>query len=530
MKTLKAILLLFIIGNISVSTLSFAQISPGDLAQVHAHLEGLSNCTQCHTLGDKVTDEKCLDCHKEIKSLIDNNRGYHVSSEVKAKNCFECHNDHHGRNFQIIRFDADNFDHKLSGYKLEGTHAKKDCKDCHKPQFISNQKLKEKASTYLGLETTCLSCHEDYHQGTLDNNCMDCHNLEKYKPAPKFDHQKSKFILKGKHKNTECIKCHKIGERDGKKYQEFKGIEFANCTNCHEDVHKNKFGQNCTKCHSEQSFQVIKNLDVFDHDRTAFPLEGKHIAVDCKKCHKSAYTDPLPHQQCLDCHTDFHEGQFIKKGINTDCKVCHSVDGFKGSSFTIDNHAELRFKLEGAHLATPCFDCHLKNDKWVFRELGINCVECHEDIHLNFIDKKYYPESDCKKCHEVSRWPQVSFEHSTTDFKLEGKHAEQSCRSCHFPEKEGKILQQFSRLSSECIQCHDDAHYSQFEANGKIDCLRCHSFADWKAEKFDHNKARFTLDGKHKDVACNKCHVEVSDENKVYRKYKMERFKCEDCH
>jgi len=530
MRTLKTIIFLVVLGNIIIRSNCTAQISPGDLAEVHKHLEGLSNCTQCHTLGDKVTNEKCLDCHKEIKALIDQNRGYHVSSEVKAKNCFECHNDHHGRNFQIIRFDADNFNHDLSGYKLEGAHSKKDCKDCHKPDFITDSKLKDKKTTYLGLETSCLTCHQDYHQKTLPANCMDCHNMEKFKPAPKFDHQNAKFKLRGKHKNLDCIKCHKIGEKNREKYQEFKGLEFASCTNCHEDIHKNKFGQNCTKCHSEESFHVIKDLDAFDHDRTAFPLEGKHIALECKKCHKSNYTDPLPHQKCLDCHKDYHEGQFIKNEIITDCKVCHSVDGFKGSTFSIDNHAELRFKLEGAHMATPCFDCHLKNDKWVFRELGINCVECHEDIHNNYIDKKYYPESDCRKCHEVSRWQQISFEHSITDFKLEGKHAEQSCRSCHFPEKEDNAVQQFKQLNSECIQCHKDIHYQQFENAGKTDCLKCHAFTDWKAEKFDHNSARFKLDGKHKDVACKKCHVEVSEDNKVYTKYKMESFKCEDCH
>src|SRR5512139_2822916 len=89
----------------------FAQISPGDLAQPHSALEGMSNCTQCHTLGAKVSNEKCLTCHTEIKERVDANKGYHSSSEVKAKSCVACHNDHHGRTFEIIRFDKQNFDH-----------------------------------------------------------------------------------------------------------------------------------------------------------------------------------------------------------------------------------------------------------------------------------------------------------------------------------------------------------------------------------------------------------------------------------
>ncbi|MCC6726954.1 MAG: hypothetical protein IT258_20805, partial [Saprospiraceae bacterium] len=45
----------------------------------------MSNCTQCHDLGDKVSNNKCLACHKEIKSLVDKKRGYHASKDVKAQ-------------------------------------------------------------------------------------------------------------------------------------------------------------------------------------------------------------------------------------------------------------------------------------------------------------------------------------------------------------------------------------------------------------------------------------------------------------
>jgi hypothetical protein len=45
----------------------------------------MSHCTQCHEVGKKVSSAKCLECHKEIKELIDLNRGYHSSAEVKSK-------------------------------------------------------------------------------------------------------------------------------------------------------------------------------------------------------------------------------------------------------------------------------------------------------------------------------------------------------------------------------------------------------------------------------------------------------------
>jgi uncharacterized paraquat-inducible protein A len=59
---------------LSVLDLS-AQISPGDLSIPHTHLEGISNCTQCHVLGNKISNDKCLDCHKEIQERISFQKG-----------------------------------------------------------------------------------------------------------------------------------------------------------------------------------------------------------------------------------------------------------------------------------------------------------------------------------------------------------------------------------------------------------------------------------------------------------------------
>ena len=108
-----------------------AQISPGDLSNPHSNLEGLSNCTRCHVLGNKVSSEKCLVCHTEIKDRLTQQQGYHASADVKGKECFACHSDHHGKNFQLIRLDIAKFDHNLTGYALSLPHARKQCSDCH---------------------------------------------------------------------------------------------------------------------------------------------------------------------------------------------------------------------------------------------------------------------------------------------------------------------------------------------------------------------------------------------------------------
>src|SRR5512138_1371074 len=324
-----------------------AQISPGPLASVHSSLEGLSNCTKCHTLGSKVTNDKCLACHTELKSRIDLAKGYHVSAEVRGKQCVTCHSDHHGLNFQIVRFDKSKFNHTLTGFQLLGAHAGKECNACHKPEFITSNTIRSKKFTYLGLNTTCVPCHADYHQQTLSPACTDCHTNEAFKPAARFNHATARFQLNGSHQAVPCQKCHPVTTKNGKQFQQFAGIPFKTCTSCHTDPHQNKFGQDCRQCHNELSFHTIKGISSFDHSKTAFRLEDKHLTVPCAGCHKTNLTDPLKHDRCTDCHADYHNNQFTQQGAVQNCTDCHSTKGYNQTSYTIDRHNLSAFPLKG---------------------------------------------------------------------------------------------------------------------------------------------------------------------------------------
>ncbi len=509
----------------------FAQLSPGDLSKAHSHLEGLSNCTQCHILGEKVSNDKCLACHTELKIRIEQQKGYHASTEIAGKECIVCHSDHHGRNFQMIRFDTQQFDHRLTGYELMGAHLKQDCKNCHKTDFITDKEIAKKEYTYLGLDQKCLSCHDDYHQNTMSISCTNCHGFDAFKPALKFDHNDARFKLSGKHKEVECVKCHQLETRNGTTFQVFKGIEFASCNNCHQDIHNNKFGQDCAKCHTEKSFHMIKGLSNFDHNTTAFKLEGQHLYLECSACHKTKYTDPIRHKRCADCHDDYHNNQFVKNESKPDCINCHNNRSFKESNFSIEDHNKSKFQLQGAHLATPCFACHKKEEKWSFRNIGEKCIDCHQDIHQPYMSSKYYPDALCENCHDVNTWNEITtFNHSQTKFKLDGGHLKPGCRACHFKTINNETVQQFAGLSTDCEQCHSDIHAKQFDNNGFTDCTKCHETMNWHASKFDHNAAQFKLDGKHKDVECYKCHKPVNSEQTTYIQYKFKDFKCETCH
>lgn len=582
------------------------QLSPGELTRSHADLEGIRNCTKCHVLGDKVSNDKCLECHKDLRSRIQSRKGYHASREVKGKECASCHSEHHGRSFEMVRFDQKTFDHKLTGYELTGSHKKIDCRDCHKPDLISNREIRTRKNTFLGLSQDCAACHEDTHQRTLGTDCASCHTTEAFAPATKFDHNKADFPLIGKHRQVDCKDCHKEETREGKKFQRFADVAFSECSSCHSDPHQNKllqrceechteqgfadfrgkgrfnhsrtsfplkgkhqqidcaachtfdatprtiftdrtgilttdcnqchedkhegrFGSNCANCHQEESFASVKNLDQFDHSVTEFALVGKHQQVDCRDCHTESLLEPLPHNTCASCHTDYHEGQFIREGPVRDCADCHTVQGFEGSLYTFEDHAKTAFPLDGAHLATPCFACHLKKEKWVFRDLGGQCVNCHDDIHNGHIPTKYYPENRCDQCHLTSRWQDSRFDHDQTPFQLLGMHLQQDCRACHIPEA-GFPYGKFVGLDASCVNCHDNVHGPQFDEDGITDCRRCHGFEGWTANFFNHDQTDFPLEGRHAEISCDECHKESIQNGLPFVLYKIEQFACIDCH
>lgn len=512
-----------------------AQLSPGDLTNAHAEFEGISNCTQCHELGNKVTNAKCLDCHQEIDALMINKEGFHSSDEVVGKDCAKCHSEHHGREFDMVRFDEEAFDHNLTGYELEGQHKVIDCRDCHMPEYIEDPEIQQLENTFLGLSQECIACHDDYHQETLGTDCRSCHDIETFRPAALFDHNDTDYPLEGQHVEVECIKCHEITTRNELEFQVFADVPFNDCIQCHDDahegnlagtcaqchsvegfsifagktgfdhhstgfplngehqktdcyachtqtsdpllvfqdqlgigvndckqchddVHEGKFGDDCAKCHQETSFLDMRTMDFFDHDLTDYPLEGMHVEVDCKECHTTDhYSDPMAFGACMDCHEDFHEGQFTENGIQTDCKECHSLEeGFAFSLFTVEWHQEADFPLEGAHIATPCFTCHLDEEEvWDFRDIGTSCIDCHDNVHGN--DFVVDGVTDCERCHTVDNWEPTLFDHDLTAFPLEGEHQTVECNECHKPEPKDPVtgrIRSFKLERFECIDCH----------------------------------------------------------------------------
>ena len=319
-----------------------AQISPGPLATAHASLEGPAQCTQCHGSRREPMGTQCLACHKDMSWLTERSRGFHGTAEVKGTPCASCHPDHAGTDFNMVKWpdgSAAKFDHRRAGWALRQKHAEAECRDCHVAKYEVSPAAKLSARKtgqgYTGLETTCTSCHEDVHRSALGTTCTTCHDAASWTVTPGFNHDTTAYELTGKHEPVKCDKCHldpRLSPKsDGKGHlvPVYKPVSFGTCADCHTDPHAGKLGPKCADCHTTAGFKVI-DKNRFDHDRTKYPLAGKHATVACAACHKDFSTPALKSPAfatCASCHRDAHNGTATVAGKPADCAACHTVSG-----------------------------------------------------------------------------------------------------------------------------------------------------------------------------------------------------------
>ena len=563
---------LLIVVAAAFSTPAVAQVSPGPLSKAHKSLDGVTQCTTCHKFGGAVT-LKCVDCHTEIGTRIAARRGYHARIVQKpgSQDCARCHSEHNGLNFPVLKFDPRTFDHNQTGYKLEGKHAGIACAKCHAPSHIAASeraqiKMQDITRTFLGLSANCVPCHEDFHKGQLGQNCLQCHNVIDWKKATEFDHSKTRYPLTGAHVQVKCEKCHTPGPDGAARY---KGLPFDRCNACHADPHKGEFKGACQSCHNTATWKKINTASMgqqFDHSKTKYPLVGKHLEVACESCHKGGdFKKALVFAKCTDCHTpDPHSGQFAQRPGGGECSSCHTLDGWKPTTFLVKDHATSKYALEGKHAEVKCEKCHIPAGKaTVYKIKFAQCLDCHVDEHAGqFAAGPNF--NKCERCHDLNGYKPATFplaKHKETRFPLTGGHMATPCEDCH---KESETLAAnfiaanpatanqlgykpvakptmlFRWEPLVCTSCHEDVHNGQFKermdkagADGKpLGCVACHNTKTWKdLSKFDHSKTKFPLLGSHRAVECGECHKPSNLETKlIHVDFRAAPTKCEDCH
>ncbi len=421
------------------------------------------------------------------------------------------------------------------------------CLSCHKEIALSldNRRGYHHRSVAVG-KKPCFGCHSE-HAGVEFDLVHWPHGIKG------FRHAESGYELEGKHRTLDCRSCHKpeFIKEDLKKYQAeidlektFLGLH-KDCRSCHADEHRGQLQPDCLACHVQDAWVPARG---FDHQRSKFPLAGKHREVVCARCHpavnEASAADPkdrsfvkyagVASASCASCHKDIHAGRFGKR-----CETCHRTTGWAELDLKGFDHERTRFALTGKHRELACAKCHPALDpaaasgskKRPFLSYAgtalPSCSSCHKDIHAG----KY--GAGCETCHRTSGWKQIvsaNFDHNQTAFPLKGRHAGVGCEKCH-----GQDLLKKKPASSKCLDCHADTHRGQFakqESGG--DCAKCHTVDGFVPALFtvaDHGRTRFPLADAHAAQPCIACHTqETGDGGELYRRYVFDDLRCAGCH
>lgn len=465
-----------LVGAVQVHAASQALerlLMPGPVSAAHAKYE--TDCAQCHDFANRPGQAQlCATCHEPVRDDIRAGKGLHGRLPNAAMlQCRGCHTEHKGRDTDIVKFVALEFDHSKTDFELADAHATVPCASCH-----------QAGKPYREAAGQCSGCHlkDEPHEGRLGKDCASCHDSVAWSRA-RYDHGKTTFPLENKHAEVPCAACH-FGNR-------YDGTPQA-CASCHspDDVHRGARGTDCASCHTTKEWQTAR----FNHEKeTGFALRGAHADTACASCHKTGrYEDKVP-KDCHGCHLaeDTHAGRLGEK-----CGDCHTNDAFKPAKF--DHDKDTKYLLEGEHKQVSCHACHTA--PVAQQSLQSNCSSCHaaNDVHAAKLG------TQCESCHAPAGWRfDVRFDHDLSDFQLLGQHAAVPCEQCH-------LTQSFKDTASGCNDCHakTDVHKGSL---GK-ECASCHSPNGWGIWEFDHGKQTgFGLTGAHGKLTCAGCHRQPPD-------------------
>ena len=337
--------------------------------------------------------------------------------------------------------------------------------------------------------------------GAISIPCENCHTSSGWKPirnVPEFNHDHTRYPLRGMHQKVQCTLCHT-------------NLVFTNvstrCADCHADIHRSQFGSDCERCHTVKGWDI--RTDRVRQHTNRFPLFGAHATLECADCHKGEAVGQFTGLQttCLSCHNaDFQKAvNPDHKALNfpTTCETCHSADTWFDAKF--DHFKFTGFALTGTHATLECTACHIGGR---FQGTPADCYGCHaKDFNATTNPPHVQAgiSQQCQTCHTTAAWIPATFDHSKTVFPLTGAHVGVACNLCH-------LNGQFANTPTDCYGCHAKDYNGTTNPNHaqsgiSQQCQGCHNTSAWIPATFDHSKTVFPLTGAHVGLACNLCHL-----------------------
>ena len=111
--------------------------------------------------------------------------------------------------------------------------------------------------------------------GNLNIACENCHTFTSWRPmraVPEFNHDKTKYPLRGMHVNVTCMQCHT-------------SLVFSNvgtrCADCHADLHRGQFGATCEQCHTDPRLARLAGQDRATPESVSIDWRARLGGVRC---------------------------------------------------------------------------------------------------------------------------------------------------------------------------------------------------------------------------------------------------------
>ncbi len=249
--------------------------------------------------------------------------------------------------------------------------------------------------------------------------------------------------------------------------------------------------------------QETKQWGVESHDKTNFPLVGRHRTVSCRDCHLAGVFEGTP-TACEFCHWERKQDDRYELRLGIHCGDCHVPFTWKQVASNKWNHETASgYPLEGVHRTLDCIECH--SEKGLLNT-AVDCFGCHENDYRETRDPDHTAAGfsmECHLCHfnNVS-WSGGHYAHVT--YLLKGQHKVAHCSDCH-------SNNQYKGLPSDCVFCHQEDYNSardpdHRESRFPLECETCHGdeAITWEGAAFDHSM--FPLIGRHRVINCVDCH------------------------
>jgi len=418
-------------------------------------------CSSCHVGTTTGLTNDCYSCHTDDFTAAVNPN--HVAAGL-SQNCQDCHTS--------VNWNQSTFEHTSTGFELLGSHSGIQCSSCH-------------AGTTTGLTENCFDCHTENFNNAINpnhiaagisQNCQDCHSSTDWVPST-FEHVTTGFELTGAHISTQCSSCHE---------GTISGLT-GECYNCHNNDYAaapdhlaQNFPQDCTICHGTEAWQGA----TFNHNQTAFPLTGAHIATACDDCHTNGYTGTT--SVCVDCHISAYQAtnnpDHEVLSLSQNCADCHTTNiGWEPATFSVHNNY---YQLIGAHasISNNCADCHNGN----YNNTPDQCIGCHQSDYNSASNPNHLTAGfpvDCVLCHTQNAWEPSTFNHDNQYFPIySGKHNGEwdLCADCHTNSGNFEVFS--------CITCHEHRQSKMDEEHNEVGgyvynsqaCYNCHPDGDDK--------------------------------------------------